>query len=556
VPGKAMGRAAVEIPWLCPKTDSLIALAEAPASLARAAVTDPALSIFLLRFAQPAPEPDTYGLAPGAYYSAFLPETALAFLNATRAGVVPESSYIITRINWVTSRAAEIATALADVTRLVPSEAAASAVRVAPLGWYATASIDQFDAADPLGDMRFASQPSQVQTEVWGIDHAAITRRLAKRWRLPEWVAMTICHLNLPLRVVRELVTSAELFAITQLSIMAAEDERGTIGLTRGGDRSELLQYLRIDDRAISRARVGGLQQSLPAPSKHDPNPHNVALLPKLLRQAGESRRRNGTGLVLRLEEQIDMLHGVIGELSRQVGDRLRDAKLSGLAELAAGAGHEINNPLAIISSNAQRLLRSEQSPERGESLQAIVRQANRIALLLRDLMQFARPPKPQTRTFSATDLVQTVLDDLNGLATERAVQLISEGVPENTWLDGDFMQLSHALAAVVRNAIEASPRDGWVRVSWAAPQENSLVIYVEDSGPGLTADIAEHAFDPFFCGRTSGRTRGLGLSTAWRLLQQNGCDIRFTPTHDHPSRFSLMLKCATSYDLPSLRSA
>ena len=68
------------------------------------------------------------------------------------------------------------------------------------------------------------------------------------------------------------------------------------------------------------------------------------------------------------------------------------------LAGLAAGAGHEINNPLAIISGNAQRLFRTEPDPERVQSLQTIVRQTQRIAGIVRDLMQFARPPRPTPR--------------------------------------------------------------------------------------------------------------------------------------------------------------
>ena len=60
----------------------------------------------------------------------------------------------------------------------------------------------------------------------------------------------------------------------------------------------------------------------------------------------------------------------------------------------------------------------------------------------------------------------------------------------------------------------------------------------VEDSGPGLTAEAAEHAFDPFFCGRQAGRGRGLGLPTAWRLARQNGGDVRHEPAPDGATRF------------------
>jgi signal transduction histidine kinase len=274
-----------------------------------------------------------------------------------------------------------------------------------------------------------------------------------------------------------------------------------------------------------------------------------------LLRLAAESRRRNGPGLVARLEDEIDSLHGVVADLSERMGNRLRDAKLEGLAELAAGAGHEINNPLAIISGNAQRLLRTEADPERHESLQAVVRQANRIALLLRDLMHFARPPKPESRVFRAVELLNSVRDDVTALADERGVRLEPDHGHTHAWLHGDAKQLRHALAAVVRNAIEAAPHEGWVRVSCDSPEDGTPSIVVEDNGPGMPADVAEHAFDPFYSGRVAGRGRGLGLPTAWKLIRQNGGDLVYLPSPG-PTRFVVTLQPAVGYDLYALRTA
>jgi signal transduction histidine kinase len=549
------------LPWLCPRTDSLIALADAPATVPGLSVADPALSVFLHRFAQPAPEPDTFGFAHGAFLSAILPETAAAFLAATKAGVLPDSSFVLGRVRVVAERAAAIAVALADATRLVPAHAAATVARLAPLGWYAVAAVDPFDAAEPLADPLFSQHPDQVQTEVWELDHPAITRRLAARWRLPAWLATTISSLTFPLRVAAELVTHRDLFAVVQLAILEAEGEGVRLGLAHGANRGELLDYLRLESNWASGGREAPDSQyqgphGPRSPDGLNQNPHQVPLVRNLLRQAGESRRRNGPGLVARLEDQIDELHKVVADLGDQVGERLRDAKLAGLAELAAGAAHEINNPLAIIAGNAQRLVRAEPYPERAESLQAIVRQANRIAGLLRDLMQFARPPKPEVQVFAASELVQAVRDDLAALATERAVRLEVDGLQGDLWLEGDPKQLRYALGAVVRNAIEAAQPDGWVRISCPATEHETPTIIVEDSGAGMTPEVAEHAFDPFFCGRTAGRRRGLGLPTAWRLVRQNGGDLRYDANGHGPTRFVLTARRAIGYDLLSLRSA
>src|SRR5207248_1825229 len=152
---------------------------------------------FLLRFAQPASEPSNFGFASGALLSAVLPETAAAYLTATKAGVLPDSSFALGRVRQVASRAAAIASELSDATRLVPAHAVAAVVRLAPLAWYAVAAVDSFDAADPLSDPRFAARSADVQVELWGLDHAAITRRLVARWRLPAWIATIVSNLNL-----------------------------------------------------------------------------------------------------------------------------------------------------------------------------------------------------------------------------------------------------------------------------------------------------------------------------------------------------------------------
>jgi two-component system NtrC family sensor kinase len=71
-----------------------------------------------------------------------------------------------------------------------------------------------------------------------------------------------------------------------------------------------------------------------------------------------------------------------------------------------------------------------------------------------------------------------------------------------------------------------------------------------------LTPESAEHAFDPFYSGRTAGRGRGLGLAIAWRLARENGGDLRFDPNAAPVTRFILSVIPALDYDVIKLRSA
>ncbi len=93
--------------------------------------------------------------------------------------------------------------------------------------------------------------------------------------------------------------------------------------------------------------------------------------------------------------------------------DRLERAKLEALAEFAAGAGHEINNPLAAISGRVQLLLATETDPAKRQALKTIGGQVYRIRDMIGDLMLFARPPKPDPELLDLAETISEVLAPL-----------------------------------------------------------------------------------------------------------------------------------------------
>jgi len=556
VPGKAVGRVAVDLPWLCPNTSSLVGLAEGPASLSQLSSADPALFAFLTRFAlgdagSPLVVPNE------RLVSATLLETAVGYLTSTKDGWLDPSSRLVQDVGTVANRAAHYARTLAQFTERVFPEGAETAARLAPLGWYAVLAIDEPAADKCLRDAAFADNPLLCQQAHWELDHAAIARRLVGRWKLPSWLSQTIGCLNLSLEAAIHLGVDADLFAIVALAVQAAEQGHTNLGLTHGIDAGPLLDHLGIDQETIE-AIVTLPQPRVAKPvasKKWNSNPHQEPLIVNLLRSAVQARRRNGSSLVVRLEERIDALHQSAASLAENASERLRDAKLASLAEFAAGAGHEINNPLAVISGNAQRLLRTEQDDDRADTLRTIVRQSQRISGILRELMQFARPPKVEKQMALVLNLVNEVCQELLPLAEARGVRLELGNAAADAQLYADPRQIHTALAAVVRNGIEAADHNGWVRLE-CSRSGSSLHFTIEDSGAGLSATAAEHAFDPFYSGRIAGRGRGLGLATAWRLVRQNGGNLIHDSRADGPTRFVLSLPAAMPATLPELRSA
>ena len=136
--------------------------------------------------------------------------------------------------------------------------------------------------------------------------------------------------------------------------------------------------------------------------------------------------------------------------------ERLEQEKLEALKELAYGAGHEINNPLANIAARAQTLLEDERDPERRRKLVAIHRQAMRAHEMIADLMLFARPPQMNVTEFDLGRVVRDVVDEAREIGAERGIELACETGKAPLLIAGDETQLGVAVSAVVKNAIEA----------------------------------------------------------------------------------------------------
>ena len=229
--------------------------------------------------------------------------------------------------------------------------------------------------------------------------------------------------------------------------------------------------------------------------------------------------------------------------VNREEANRRRSA-LSSLAEFAAGAGHEINNPLAVIMGRAQLLLARSGDPETTRSLRAIISQAQRAHRILRDLMFVARPAEARPRACQPDEIVRASLRDLQHEAEAQGVRLIldTNDAPSKVWADPE--PLRQVADILTRNAIEASPTGATVRFSTAVDPRN-LRWVVHDTGRGISATDGAHLFDPFYCGRAAGRGLGLGLPRAARIIDQAGGDIRWLSAPDQGTTFQVTLPVA-----------
>ncbi|MDP6720913.1 MAG: HAMP domain-containing sensor histidine kinase, partial [Pirellulaceae bacterium] len=194
-------------------------------------------------------------------------------------------------------------------------------------------------------------------------------------------------------------------------------------------------------------------------------------------------------------------------DLEREFAASLETAKLDAMRELAYGASHEINNPLANISTRAQALLVGETDPERRRKLATINSQAFRAHEMISDIMLFAKPPRIDPISVNLVELTDEVLSELAEDAEEQGTELRRELQDNQISVLADRGHLAVALKALIRNSLEAIAMGGYIELtarltSSTSSSRSQVEIVVRDNGPGVSADARSSMFNPFYSGR------------------------------------------------------
>jgi signal transduction histidine kinase len=245
------------------------------------------------------------------------------------------------------------------------------------------------------------------------------------------------------------------------------------------------------------------------------------------------------------LTVQLRQLRVLQTDFDRQ----LETEKLESLKELAQGAGHEINNPLANISARAQTLLNDERDPERRRLLASINTQAFRAHEMIADMMLFARPPQPVRKPTDVAALVNRLANQFRPQAEVQQVALVCHAGDAPITAEIDATQIHEALAAVVTNALEALVTGGKIELAVSQPTDSPdrVRITISDNGPGIPPEVRRHLFDPFYSGREAGRGIGFGLAKCWRIVRLHGGEIAVECPHAGGAAFTMTLPTAAS---------
>jgi two-component system sensor kinase FixL len=210
---------------------------------------------------------------------------------------------------------------------------------------------------------------------------------------------------------------------------------------------------------------------------------------------------------------------GVLHDLTKRVAleDQLREqTALAKLGEMAAVLAHEVKNPLAGIRGVVQVIGgRLPQDSTDAQMMKEIVARIDSLDGLMKDLLLFARPPKPKREPTRIDSLVRTTAELLQRDQSLTGVKVDIKGSAKPIAVDPEMMKM--VFQNLLINGAHAMESVGTIRVDIATAGEQ-CTIAVSDAGPGIPPDVREKIFAPFFT--TKARGTGLGLPTAKRFIE------------------------------------
>jgi signal transduction histidine kinase len=215
--------------------------------------------------------------------------------------------------------------------------------------------------------------------------------------------------------------------------------------------------------------------------------------------------------------------------------------KLAAIGTLTAGLSHEIKNPLnaaslqlKVLDNRLKKLPEDVQAQYRGP-LALVQDEITRLNRLLQEFLEFARPRELNAHPVDLATLLERIVE-LLGVEAERAGVRIERAWQSPLTMQGDEERLRQALINLIRNAIQATPPLGAVRVE--AKAGPGVGVAVEDTGPGIPEELRQRVFEPFFTTKAAGS--GLGLPLVHSIVEQHRGTIAIESGPSGGARFVL----------------
>ncbi len=245
-----------------------------------------------------------------------------------------------------------------------------------------------------------------------------------------------------------------------------------------------------------------------------------------------------------KLQQRAEQLEEAYEQLATAQKEKIEAEKLAAVGELTAMVAHEIRNPLATIGGFTRSMLRNPEQVERIlRNSQIILEEVERLEHILSRLLDFARAPSSGMVLDRIEPLIEYACQVTESMAEQADVDVrvnVEQDLPE-VFLDHD--QFQQVMVNLIRNAVEAMS-DGGVLEIGARRSEESVELYVSDTGAGISEEHVDEIFDLFYTTKPSGT--GLGLALSQRIVERHGAELKVSSEKGKGTTFVIALPIPT----------
>lgn len=257
------------------------------------------------------------------------------------------------------------------------------------------------------------------------------------------------------------------------------------------------------------------------------------------------------------LDEEQSLIDNIAGQIAHMIENKeaealeselhrqlIRADRLAAIGQLAAGVAHELNEPLNTILGFAQLALKARGMPGQArQDIGKITDASLHARSIIRELLTFARQAAPGKARVSLNRIITEELSLFETLFSKSCVELRRIIDPDLPGITADKSQILQVVSNLIVNALQAMP-DGGVLTLQTSFHDSSVCLMVEDTGMGMSEEVKEHIFLPFFTTKDVNQGTGLGLSVVHGIVSSHNGEIHVESTEGKGTRFLVTFPC------------